>query len=182
MSVRLFLPPHLEALDLGPSLDLPAERLRAAAPEWLNARHPAADRALRYSRGSGGLSYEQIAERMQAALPATPATPLQTRATARRARELDAAHRRNPDVDELIDQITPLRHRALDLPLRIQGSLRFEGGDKHVTMFIGSDDGTEEAWMFSLAHPPATLMRNTVAAPERPIGTARESIRFPGVM
>ena len=68
MSVRLFLPPHLEALDLGPSLDLPAERLRAAAPEWLNARHPAADRALRYARGSGGLSYEQIAERMQAAL------------------------------------------------------------------------------------------------------------------
>ena len=181
MSVRLFLPPQLEALDLGPSLDLPAERLRAAAPEWLNARHPAADRALRYARGNGGLSYEQIAERMQAALPAIPATPLQTRASARRAREVDAAHRRNPDVDELIDQITPLRHRALDLPLQIEGSLRFEGGDEHVTMFIGSDDGTEEAWTFSLAHPPAMLMRNTVAAPERPIGAARDSIRFHGV-
>ena len=48
-------------------------------------------------------------------------------------------------------------------------------------MFIGSDDGTEEAWTFSLAHPPAMLMRNTVAAPERPIGAARDSIRFPGV-
>ena len=94
---------------------------------------------------------------------------------------MDAAHRRDPDVDELIDQITPLRHRALDLPLQVQGSLRFEGGDEHVTMFIGSDDGTEEAWTFSLAHPPAMLMRNTVAAPERPIGASRDSIRFPGV-
>ena len=88
MSVRLFLPPHLEALDLGPSLDLPAERLRAAAPEWLNARHPAADRALRYARGSGGLSYEQIAERMQAALPGDPCdSPADAGDRATRARD-----------------------------------------------------------------------------------------------
>jgi hypothetical protein len=181
MSVRLFLPPHLEGLDLGPSLDTAAGSLRAAAPEWLNPRHPAADRALRYSRGRGGLGYEEIAERMQAALPVIPAIRVQTRATARRERDTDSAHRRNADIDELIDQITPLRHRALDLPGDVRGSLRFEGGDEHVTIFVESDTGLEEAWTFSLAHPPGMLMRDTVDAAATAIGAARSTLGFRGV-
>src|SRR5262245_10100899 len=105
MAARLFLPPHLAALDLGPSLDIPAESLREARPGWLDPRHPAADRALRYGRGRGDLAYAEIAERTQAALPAPLFTFVQTRTGARREREQDAAHRHHPDIDALIEQI-----------------------------------------------------------------------------
>ena len=181
MASTLYLPPHLAALDLGESLDLSPEDLRAARPAWLDSRYPAADRALRYGRGRGGLAYDAIAERTPAAFPAAPTIALQTRATVRRERERDAAHRRNATVDGLIDQIETLRHRSLDLPLTPASSYRFVCGDEHLTLFVGRDDGREDAWTFSLAHPPRLLIRDTVESPAATLATQHCWIDFPGV-
>ncbi|HEX6703716.1 MAG TPA: hypothetical protein VF169_03065 [Albitalea sp.] len=181
MAASLFLPPHLAALDLGPSLDIAADALRAAAPDWLDPRHPAADRALRYGRGRGDLAYEEIADRTRAALPGQPAVFVQTRAQARREREEDAAHRHDADIDALIDQIVPLRHRALDLPLPPDASLRFEVGEEHVTLLVSGADGVEVPWTFALSHPPGVLMRDTFDAPAPPMATQRGRVAIPGV-
>jgi hypothetical protein len=182
MSEDLFLTPRLAALDLGPSIDLPAPALRQAGPEWLDPRYPAADRALRYGRGRGGLPYADIVERTLAACPIAPAVSIHTRATARRERERDAAHRHDPDVDALIDQIDDLRHRALDLPPGEQTSLSFSAGEAHITVVVGLDNGQQEPWTFSLAHPPAFLLRETFDAPATTLATARHSVSLPGVL
>ncbi|WP_270888833.1 hypothetical protein [Pedococcus sp. 5OH_020] len=180
MAGQLFLTPVLEALDLGPSIDLPAAALREAAPAWLDPRYPAADRALRYGRGRGGLPYEEIAERTLAASPIPPAVSIKTRATARRERERDAAHRRDPDVDALIEQIAELRHRALDLPTE-SGSLDWAGSEDSITVYVGQQEGPAQPWTFSLAHPPGLIARDTVEAPAATLVTSSQSLSLPGV-
>ncbi len=177
----LYLPPLLAAVDLGESLDLKPDDLQTARPEWLNPRHPAADRALRYGRGRGGLAYDDILDRTQAAFPTRPFVALQTRASVRRERAQDAAHRRDAALDALIDQIEPLRHRAIDLPLAAASSLRFVVGEDQVRFFVGRDDGGEDDWTFSLAHPPRMLTRNTVDVPATSLATQQYRIDFPGV-
>jgi hypothetical protein len=181
MASLLYLPSHLAAIDLGESLDLGSDALRAARPPWLNPRHPAADRALRYGRGRGGLPYDEIAERVQAALPGPPATALHTRATVRRHRADDEAHRRNADIDTLIDQIETLRHRALELPLSRDVSYDIAGGEELVTFYARRNDGGQDAWTFSFAHPPQLLCERAFDANAWLLPTQGYRIDFPGV-
>jgi len=181
MALSLDLPAHLAAIDLGEHLDVGPDALRASRPPWLNPSYPAADRALRYGRGRGGLPYDEILERVQAALPGPPATALHTRRTARRDRAEDEAHRRSSDIDLLIEQIEMLRHRALELPPWRDVSYGMSAGDELVTFYAPREDGGQDAWTFSYAHPPQLVSQRTFDANAPLLATQGYRLDFPGV-
>jgi hypothetical protein len=143
-------------------LENPAAVYRLPADEY-------AVRALRYSRGGGTDSYDEIGFRFAAAVPVMMkgAVSLQTLDSARLERSRRESRTRMSDpLTAIMDEEEKLRHRAIDLP-QDSGRFSYRVIGRLLELTIESDDGHSELWTYPLTAPLPILRGSGSRSPTR---------------